>query len=63
VTIWHILWLFGICSFPVLVCSTNKNLATLSQAAANKTLFFFPQIDQKQLALKQQRLWQSAAKN
>jgi hypothetical protein len=26
--IWYILWLFGI-FFPVLVCWTNKNLATL----------------------------------
>jgi hypothetical protein len=28
VAIWYILWLFGI-FFPVLVCFTNKNLATL----------------------------------
>jgi hypothetical protein len=29
VPIWHILWLFGI-FFPVLVCCTKKNLATLA---------------------------------
>jgi hypothetical protein len=28
---WYILWLFGT-FFPVLVCCTNKNLATLLQS-------------------------------
>jgi hypothetical protein len=28
--IWYILWLFGIC-FPVLVCCTKKNMATLPE--------------------------------
>jgi hypothetical protein len=33
VAIWYILWLFDM-FFPVLVCCTKKNLATLAQGTA-----------------------------
>jgi hypothetical protein len=36
---WHILWPFGI-FFPVLVCCTEKNLATLMKTAIRKIKLF-----------------------